>query len=120
MTNRASLAFVVVLHLACADSAPRRDLSSDTLHFVVEDVFQIPGRGPVVTGYIGSGSVHLGDTLSLHDGSRERFVAIVSIERFRHPDLTVAVADTEAVALELSGVPGDSIRLGALLRDRAH
>lgn len=36
---------------------------------IIKDVFQINGRGTIVTGRVGKGSVSIGDTLRLMDSS---------------------------------------------------
>lgn len=60
----------------------------------VEDVFSITGRGTVITGHISSGSVSVGDTVTLSrtDGST-RPVTVVGIEMFRKTLDTAGVGD---------------------------
>lgn len=80
---------------------------SDRFRMLIGDIFRLP-KGPAVTGYIFSGRVCIGDSLTLV-GLRGDFpVRVVAIERFR-ASLQEAEASDKPVALTLGGVEPDDI-----------
>ena len=89
---------------------------SATFEMVVVDVFNIRGRGPIVTGKIAAGKVTVGDTLVLVDGSASRPVTIAAIEKFREVGLHEASAGPDDVGIELQGITEDEVRRGNVLR----
>lgn len=58
--------------------------SAEDFRITVEDVFAITGRGTVITGRIATGTIHVGDTVTLQrvNGSCQQ-VQITGIESFR-------------------------------------
>ena len=88
---------------------PVRDVTSPFL-MPIEDVFSIEGRGTVVTGRVGRGTVKLHDTVEIV-GVRE--VVVTGIQAF-HKDQEVAVAG-ENVGLLLRGVKHDEVERGLVL-----
>jgi len=79
-------------------------MSTDpSFQMTVEDVFFIRGRGTVVTGKVASGTLKIGDQVTLQHGGTSRTVTVTGIEMFRK-------------LLEQAG-PGDNV--GLLLKDLA-
>ena len=85
-----------------------------TFRIVVQDVFTITGRGTVITGQVESGSVTIGDTVTLRrvDGST-REVTVTGIEMFRKMLDTAAKGDN--VGLLLRGVDRNEVGRGDIL-----
>lgn len=80
----------------------------------VEDVFTITGRGTVITGRVETGSVSVGDVVTLvrKDGS-SRSVTITGIEAFRK--IKNSAAAGENVGLLLRQVNRDEVGKGDVL-----
>lgn len=76
----------------------------ESFRMVVEDVFNIRGRGPVVVGRIETGRVQLGQRLRYAGASVARSVEVSHIEKFGQPQLSEASAGPEDVGLELKGI----------------
>src|SRR5580704_5097792 len=89
---------------------PVRDVTSPFL-MTVEGVHTIEGIGTVVTGRVGRGVVHVGDTLELIDSGRP--IVITGIESF-HREQSEAKAG-ENVGLRLRNVPRGEIARGQVL-----
>lgn len=91
-------------------------LVNDNAPFCIEvqDVFTITGRGTVITGQVASGSVRVGDTVTLlrTDGTC-REVVIAGIEMFRKL-LDIAQAG-DNVGLLLRGLTKNDISRGDIL-----
>jgi translation elongation factor EF-Tu-like GTPase len=67
----------------------------------VEDVFNIKGRGMVITGKIGTGSVKNGDVLTLHrKNGNSRQVTVKGIEMFRKLTNFAKAGDSVGLLLE--------------------
>lgn len=83
-------------------------------HFEVQDVFSITGRGTVVTGLISTGSVRVGDMVTINriDGT-VRQVKVAGLEMFRKV-LNEAVAG-QNVGILLRNVDRDEIKQGDTL-----
>ena len=80
----------------------------------MQDVFTITGRGTVIVGQVESGSVHVGDNVTLKrlDGST-RNVTVTGIEMFRK---VMNVAQTgDNVGILLRGLTKDDISKGDVL-----
>lgn len=92
--------------------------AAGAFRITVQDVFTITGRGTVITGQVESGSVAVGDTVTLRraDGSA-RDVAITGIEMFRKM-LDVAKRG-DNVGLLLRGVGRDEVARGDVLEKPA-
>lgn len=88
--------------------------SAEIFRMVVEDVFSITGRGTVVTGKIASGTLAVGDTVTLRrqDGS-SREVTVTGLEMFRKMLNTAAKGDNVGVLLR--GVERGSVGRGDIL-----
>ncbi|MDP9941428.1 EF-Tu/IF-2/RF-3 family GTPase [Ectopseudomonas alcaliphila] len=99
---------------ALAEVARPRERSFDApfaMH--VDDVFQISGKGTILTGRIESGQVRRGARLSLYEDGIERTVTITNIETFRR-QLDVA-GDGDHVGLTVSGITRSDVARGAVL-----
>ena len=81
---------------------------------IIEDVFQITGRGTIVTGTVGWGSVSVGDAVELIGltGSRTNTI-VTGIEKFRQVLHTAKAGD--AVGCILQGVSRHGVERGMLL-----
>jgi translation elongation factor EF-Tu-like GTPase len=55
---------------------------SNGFRMLVANIYRLPG-GPTVTGYIDSGCVRVGDSLTLVGAHGEFRVEVVAIQRFR-------------------------------------
>jgi translation elongation factor EF-Tu-like GTPase len=86
-----------------------------SFRFEVIDIFDIRGRGIVVTGTIESGSVRVGDTLQLRSGTASKQVVVASIEKFQMPALHEAAAGPDEVAIGLFGITTDQIQVRDVL-----
>ncbi len=80
----------------------------------IQDVFNITGRGTVVTGRIASGTVATGDALCLTaaDG-RTRSLQVAGIEQFRKMSESASAGDN--VGLLVSGLTKSDIAIGDML-----
>lgn len=80
---------------------------------VVEDVFSITGRGTVVTGTIGSGTVSVGDRVTVATVSGPGVYKVTGVEMFRKQ---VKTADAGAnVGLLLDGARREDVTRGAVI-----
>ncbi len=79
-------------------------------HMKVDDVFNIAGRGTVVTGTIDKGTLHTGDEIVIRGGNQDLTTSVTSIEAFRKviPD----AAQGEAVGVLLKGVRRGEVERG--------
>lgn len=95
-------------------TADTGSFSMEGFRITVEDVFSITGRGTVITGRIASGTIHVGDTVTLHrvDGSY-RPVVVVGIEMFRKSLNSASIGDN--VGLLIRGVTKADIGRGDVL-----
>lgn len=94
-------------------NAPVPTLSS-TFRITVEDVFSITGRGTVIVGHVESGSVRVGDTVTLQRlNGIKRDVVVMGIEKFRKK-LIVAQAG-ENVGIFLRDLSKTDIDKGDIL-----
>ena len=83
---------------------------------IVADIFDIRGRGIVVVGKIQSGTISVGDTLTLSHGSHQRRVSVLSIEKFQRRDLHDATEGPEDVGIGLGGVSSrKDVAVGSVL-----
>jgi translation elongation factor EF-Tu-like GTPase len=86
------------------DRAPGDQAWSPQLWMVVSDIFQIRGRGTVLTGLLeGDGELHIGDTL-LCDGAQCRVEGIEQFQRRLRtttPGSTVGILIPDGVDPEL-------------------
>lgn len=80
----------------------------------VQDVFSITGRGTVITGQIESGSITVGDTVTLRrkDGS-SREIEVTGLEMFRKMLDTAKQGDN--VGLLLHGIARNEVGRGDVL-----
>lgn len=85
-----------------------------TFRITVQDVFSITGRGTVITGQIESGSITVGDTVTLRrkDGS-SREVEVTGLEMFRKMMDTAKQGDN--VGLLLYGIARNEVGRGDVL-----
>ena len=80
----------------------------------IEDVFSISGRGTVVTGKVESGSVKVGDTVTITRGTAVPLQATVTgIEMFRKIADTAKAGDN--IGCLLRGVGKDDVQPGQVL-----
>lgn len=87
-----------------------KKVSSSSFSFVVEDVFTITGRGTVVTGMVGAGSISVGEKVFIN-GNIE--TTITGIEMFRKTLDTASEGDN--CGLLLRGISRDQIARGDTL-----
>ena len=85
------------------------------MSFVIEDSFDIHGRGVVVVGRLDDGAWRRGQTVHWRGMSAARDVVIVRIQKLRQDDIEVVTAGDERVGFELSGVTCDEINRGDVL-----
>ena len=82
--------------------------------FVAEDVFTITGRGTVLTGTVESGTVSVGQAVSIANPGGGMFQATVSgVEMFRKRTITAAAGDH--VGLLLAGVSREQVAQGSVI-----
>jgi len=82
----------------------------ETVQFVVKDVFNITGRGLVLMGRLESGVIKLGDNLFLVGDDSKLPITIVSIEKFRHTNLTEVTDGSEDYGLQVRGIRRDQVK----------
>lgn len=85
-----------------------------SFRIMVQDVFSITGRGTVITGTVETGSVSVGDSVTLRrvDGSA-RTVTVTGIEKFRQ--ITDTAVKGENVGILLRGVERNEVGRGDVL-----
>lgn len=85
-----------------------------SFRITVQDVFFITGRGTVITGTVETGSVSVGDNVTLRrvDGSA-RTVTVIGIEKFRQ--ITDTAVKGENVGILLRGVERNEVGRGDVL-----
>jgi translation elongation factor EF-Tu-like GTPase len=76
----------------------------------VEDVFDVEGRGIVLTGTIESGTVHVGDSLRLERDGGSCDVTVAGLERFTKPYESATAG--EAIGVIAKGVGKADVRAG--------
>jgi len=81
---------------------------SDSFKMVIANIYSLP-NGPVVTGVIETGTVRVGDSLSLAGANGHFPVQVIFIQRFQK-SLDIAQAGPEPVGLTLSGIDRDQIK----------
>lgn len=86
---------------------------SDRFRMLVANIYRLP-RGPTVTGYIDSGRVRVGDSLTLVGAQGEFPVRVVAIESFRE-SLEEAQRSDKPVGITLAGIEPDQIQNRDLL-----
>lgn len=96
-----------------APAAP--PMAPGEFRLVVEDCFFITGRGVVITGRIASGSVSVGDRVTLERGGQGvRTLEISGIEQFRKTVTTASAGEAVGLLFRKTAkgeiVPGDVIR----------
>lgn len=84
---------------------------TNSFEFEVEDVFNIIGRGTVVTGKVLSGSIKVGEEVLIFDNGLR--TTITGIEKFRK-SLDVAQAG-DNVGMLLSGISRDDVEKGFMI-----
>ena len=89
---------------------PQPDVKAD-VRLWVDRAFTIRGAGTVVTGTLAAGTLCVGDELELAPGGRR--VVVRGVQSLGEPADTVAAV--ARVALNLRGVPRESVRRGATL-----
>jgi elongation factor Tu len=83
------------------------------LRLTVEDVFEIKGRGTVITGRIDQGALQVGDEVLLQGPSGARRTTVRGIEMFRK---TLDRAETgDQVGVLLQGVGKADVRRGDVI-----
>ena len=81
----------------------------------INDLFDIRGRGPVVTGKIESGGVERGQRLSYTGAKVSRKVTVIAIEKFKQFNLSSASASSDDVGLELNGIDANEVTINDVL-----
>lgn len=90
-----------------------RAATGGPFRMVIEDVFTITGRGTVATGRVESGSVNVGDVVSVTTGSRVLRSKVGGLEAFRKKLTTAGPGDN--IGLILDGVARDDVERGSVL-----
>jgi elongation factor Tu len=80
---------------------------------IVEDVFTIRGRGTIVTGRIGQGSLEAGNVVELRGTGFHQEVVVAAIEQFRRPVERASAGDY--VGLVLEDIAKDEVERGDVL-----
>jgi elongation factor Tu len=89
-------------------------MATDPLfRMIVEDVFSIRGRGTVVTGRIGQGSLEAEDVVELRGRGYTRQVVVAAIEIFRRRVKQAGAG--EYVGLVLKDIAKDEVQRGDVL-----
>jgi len=79
----------------------------------VEDIFSIKGRGTVVTGKIESGTIKVGDEISIQGKNGEKKTTVTGIEMFRK---TMGQANAgDNVGLLLKNIAKPDVQQGDVL-----
>jgi len=89
---------------------PAPDVDAD-IRLWVDRAFTIRGAGTVVTGTLAAGTLHVGDELELSPGRRR--VVVRGLQSLGAP--AESVAAVARVAVNLRGVPRESVHRGATL-----
>jgi elongation factor Tu len=79
----------------------------------VEDVFSIKGRGTVVTGKVESGTLKVGDEVSIQGKNGERKTIVTGIEMFRKTMSQANAGDN--VGLLLKDIAKPNVQQGDVL-----
>lgn len=105
------------LNLSAALGEGGADLENPLRRFVmpVDDVFNITGRGVVVTGSIAAGTVRFGDTMELLGGGQVYCVEVIGIECYRK--LIDEAHQGDSVGLLLKGVKYHDVIRGSVLAE---
>jgi len=69
-------------------------------HMTVEDVFSIKGRGTVVTGKIESGTIKVGDEITIQGNNGDKKAVVTGIEMFRKTMSQANVGDNIGILLK--------------------
>lgn len=101
-----------------AKNIVRYDLNGPTC-FVVEDVYNITGRGTVLTGNLVSGTIKAGDEASVYSPDKKQDTTITAIEVFRKMvDSIEGGPDTQA-GLLITGLAKTDVRRGDIVTQRS-
>lgn len=101
-----------------AKNIVRYDLGGPTC-FVVEDVYNITGRGTVLTGNLVSGTIKAGDEASVYSPDKKQDTTITAIERFRKMvDSIEGGPDTQA-GLLITGLAKTDVKRGGIVTQRS-
>ena len=85
----------------------------ESFRMTVEDVFEIRGRGVVITGRIEDGVILVGDEVYLHDGTDSYNTIVLGVEMFRKILSMGEYGDN--VGLLLRGISKDVIKKGMIV-----
>lgn len=101
-----------------AKNIVRYDLNGPTC-FVVEDVYNITGRGTVLTGNLVSGTIKAGDEASVYSPDKKQDTTITAIEVFRKMvDSIEGGPDTQA-GLLITGLAKTDVKRGDIVTQRS-
>lgn len=101
-----------------AKNIVRYDLGGPTC-FVVEDVYNITGRGTVLAGNLISGTIKAGDEASVYSPDKKQDTTITAIERFRKMvDSIEGGPDTQA-GLLITGLAKTDVKRGDIVTQRS-
>lgn len=99
--------------VAVSDAGQLGQAPGAPFQMVVEDVFSITGRGTVVTGTIGSGTVSVGDRVTVATASGPGVCTVTGVEMFRKQ---VKTADAGSnVGLLLDRARREDVTRGAVI-----
>lgn len=97
------------------ENGPATSDAGSGFRMVVDEVFFISGRGTVVTGRVGAGSVAIGGRVTIERAGRPPLASeIAGIEMYRRKAELATVG--ENVGLQLRGLDRDDIASGDVVR----
>src|ERR1043165_1394155 len=99
-----AMILVAVLLLLASGRTESSALPAEPFEMSLNDVFQIRGRGPVLTGHVIAGRMAVGDSAMLVGPRDTLRTRVVRIEKFRKR-LQVALAGPGNISVELSDAP---------------
>lgn len=109
---------MLCLSLACQScSRGNAPAAAAAFRMPVEDVFYIHGRGVVVTGLIGNGTVTVGDKVDLvRTNGTKRIVEVRGVETFRK--LLTSASKGANVGILLADIDKHDVAPGDVLQSR--
>lgn len=101
-----------------AKNIVRYDLGGPTC-FVVEDVYNITGRGTVLAGNLISGTIKAGDEASVYSPDKKQDTTITAIERFRKMMDSIEGGPDIQAGLLITGLAKTDVRRGDIVTQRS-
>lgn len=101
-----------------AKNIVRYDLGGPTC-FVVEDVYNITGRGTVLAGNLISGTIKAGDEASVYSPDKKQDTTITAIERFRKMMDSIEGGPDIQAGLLITGLAKTDVKRGDIVTQRS-